>query len=58
MCETPPSTGVGEHLHFTANRDEPAPLSNVVQIRKPKRDRAAYMRSYRARVKQNAGGAA
>lgn len=56
MGVTPPSTGDGEHLHLSANRGEPAPLSNVIQIRKPKRDRAKYMRDYRARKK--AGGAA
>lgn len=55
MCETPPATG--EDLHSTANRGEPAPISNVVPIRKPKRDRAKYMRDYRAR-KKNAGSAA
>lgn len=59
MGVTPPSTGDRKHLKKTANRDEPALNSNVVQIRKPKRDRAKYMRDYRARVKnRKAGGGA
>lgn len=57
MGETPPSTGEAKHLHRSANRGEPCNNSNVVPIRKPKRDRAAYMRDYRAR-KKNAGSAA
>ncbi|WP_316205758.1 hypothetical protein [Bradyrhizobium sp. SZCCHNS1012] len=62
MGVTQPATGddAVHHLHVTANRGEPD-HNNVVTMRKaPKRDRAAYMRNYRAlqKRKKNAGGAA
>jgi len=56
MCVTPPSAGGNDHLFITANLGEPASTSNVVSIRKPKRDRAAYMRDYGRAVKQRTAG--